>query len=107
MGKLYLTGEGVIRNKEEAIKWLSLSAEKGNVYAKSLLDNIEIVYNRSVSQTMSRMFHHMSKIFEDNIPLQTPKTGRKIDSKLLRKLREKKMAQGHKKNDYEQERADL
>lgn len=49
----------------------------------------------------------MSKIFEDNIPMQTSKVGKKIDSKLLRKLREKKMVQGHKKNDYEQERADL
>lgn len=107
LGKSYLTGERVTRNKEEAIKWLSLSAEHGNEYAKKLLDNIDKVYNQSVSQIVSRMFHHMSKIFEDNIPLQTPKVGKKIDSKLLRKLREKKMAQGHKKNDYEQERADL
>lgn len=107
LGKLYLTGEGLMRDKEEAIKWLSLSVEQGNEYAKKLLDNIDKVYNQSVSQIVSRMFHHMSKIFEDNIPLQTAKVGKKIDSKLLRKLREKKMAQGHKKNDYEQERADL
>ena len=107
LGKLYLTGEGVTRNKEESIKWLSLSAEQGNEYAKKLLDNIDKVYNQPISQAVSRMFHHMSKIFEDNIPSQTPKVGKKIDSKLLRRLREKKMAQGHRKNDYEQERADL
>ncbi|SHE90577.1 hypothetical protein SAMN02745784_02189 [Tissierella praeacuta DSM 18095] len=106
LGKFYLTGEGVIRNKEEAKKWLGLSAEQGNEYAKVFLYNIDRIYNQSVSQIVSRMFHHMSKIFEDNIPLQTSKIGKKIDSKLLRKLREKKMAQGHK-NDYEQERAEL
>ncbi len=107
LGKLYLTGEGVMRDKEEAIKWLSLSAEQGNEYAENFLNSIDRFYSQSVTQIVSRMFHHMSKIFEDNTPLQAPKVGKKIDSKLLRKLREKKIGQGHKKNDYEQERADL
>src|SRR5699024_4833934 len=35
LGKLYLTGEGVIRDKEEAIKWLSLSAKQGNEHANN------------------------------------------------------------------------
>lgn len=103
LGKLYLTGEGVIKNKEESIKWLSLSAEQGNEYAKFFLDNIDRLYSQSVSMIVSRMFHHMSKIFEDNIPLQTASGGRKVDSKLLRKLREKKMAQGHKRDDCTKE----
>lgn len=107
LGKLYLTGEGEIRNKEEAIKWLSLSAEQGNEYAKFFLDNIDRHYSQPVSMILSRMFNHMSKIFEDNVPMQTSNVGKKIDSKLLRKLKKKKMAQGHKKNDYEQERTEL
>ena len=44
----------------------------------------------------------MSRIFEDNVPLKSSGVGIKIDSKLMRKLREKKMAQGHKKNEQEQ-----
>lgn len=107
LGKLYLTGEGVIRNKEEAIKWLELSAEQGNEYAKFFLADVDRIYSQSVSTIVSRLFHHMSKIFEDNIPLETSSAGKKIDSKLLRKLKEKRMAQGHKKNDYEQERTEL
>lgn len=52
-------------------------------------------------------FYHMGKTFEDNIPLQSSNIGKKIDSKLLRKLRQKRMAQGHKRGDYGQERTDL
>jgi hypothetical protein len=48
------------------------------------------------------MFHHMSKTFEDNVPLRSSGVGIKVDSKLMRKLKEKKMAQGHKKDDHEQ-----
>ncbi len=60
-------------------------------------------YNPSVSLIVSRMFHHMSKIYEDNVPLISSGVGVKIDSKLMRKLREKKVAQGHKKDDSNQQ----
>lgn len=102
LGKIYLLGEDVPRDKEEAIKWFTLSAEQGNEYAQFFLDNMDRFYKPSVSLTVSKMFHHMSKIFEDNVPLKSSGVGIKIDSKLLRKLREKKMAQGHKKDDHEQ-----
>ena len=51
----------------------------------------------------TRLLHHMSRIFRE----QTPHPGAKglsvtADSKLKRKLREKKMAQGHKPNDHEE-----
>ncbi len=45
----------------------------------------------------------MSKIYEDNVPLISSGVGVKIDSKLMRKLREKKVAQGHKKDDSNQQ----
>jgi len=60
-------------------------------------------HNPSVPLAVSKLFHHKSKTFEDNIPLKSSGVGIKIDSKLMRKLREKKMAQGHKKDDHEQE----
>jgi len=90
-------GDGVIENKEEAIKWFTISSEQGNEYAQFFLDNMDRFQNPSVSLTVSRMLHHMSRIFEDNVPLKSSGVGIKIDSKLMRKLREKKMAQGHKK----------
>lgn len=103
LGKIYLMGEGVARDKEEAIKWFTLSAEHGNEYAQFFLDNIDKFYNPSISLAVSRIFHHMSRIFEDNVPLSSSGVGIKVDSKLMRKLREKKMAQGHKRDGYEQE----
>mgnify|MGYP000904881621 CR=1 FL=1 len=103
LGKIYLLGEGVPRDKEEAIKWFTLSAEEGNEYAQFFLDNIEKTCNSSVSLTVLKMFHHMSKIFEDNVPLRSSGIGTKVDSKLLRKLREKKISQGHKRDDHEQD----
>ncbi|WP_313232613.1 MobP3 family relaxase [Tissierella praeacuta] len=107
LGKIYLMGEGVPRNKEEAIKWFTLSAEQGNEYAQFFLDNMDKFYNPSVSFVVSKMFHHMSKTFEDNVPLKSSGVGIKVDSKLLRKLREKKITQGHKKDDHEQQNIEL
>jgi len=102
LGKIYLIGEGVPKDKDEAIKWFTLSAEQGNEYAQFFLDNMDKFHNPSVSLAVSKMFHHMSKTFEDNVPLRSSGVGIKVDSKLMRKLKEKKMAQGHKKDDHEQ-----
>lgn len=103
LGKLYLLGKHVSKDKETAKRYFTLSAEQGNEYAKFFLDNMDEFYNSSVSVTVSKMFHHMSKIFEDNVSLISPGVGVKIDSKLMRKLREKKVAQGHKRDDHEQD----
>ena len=102
LGKLYLLGKYVTEDKEMAKKYFNLSAEQGNEYAKFFLENMDRSHNLSVCLVASRMFHHMSKIFEDSIPLKSSGVGLKIDSKLMRKLREKKVAQGHRRDDYEQ-----
>lgn len=102
MGKLYLLGKYVTEDKEMAKKYFNLSAEQGNEYAKFYLENMDKFHNPSICLVASRMLHHMSKIFEDNIPFKLSGTGLKIDSKLMRKLKEKKVAQGHKRDDHEQ-----
>jgi TPR repeat protein len=102
LGKIYLNGDFVEKDIYKAIGLFELSSEQDNEYAQFFLDNMDRFYNPSVSLTVSRMFHHMSKIFEDNVPLKSSGVGIKIDSKLMRKLREKKVAQGHKKDDYKQ-----
>jgi hypothetical protein len=102
MGKLYLLGKYVTEDKEMAKKYFNLSAEQGNEYAKFYLENMDKFHNPSICLVASRMLHHMSKIFEDNIPFKSSGTGLKIDSKLMRKLKEKKVAQGHKRDDHEQ-----
>lgn len=103
LGELYLMGKHVPEDKEIAKKYFTLSAEQGNEYAKFFLENMDRFYNPSVSLFVSKLFHHMSKIFEENLPLKPSRVGLKFDSKLMRKIKEKKMAQGYKKNDHEQE----
>ena len=103
LGKLYLLGKYVLEDKEMAKEYFTLSSEQGNEYAKLFLENMDKIHNPSVCLIASRMLHHMSKIFEDNIPFKSSEVGLKIDSKLMKRLREKKVAQGHKRDDKEQE----
>lgn len=83
------------------------SLKQENENSKNYMKDMEGFNSKKISQVVSRMFYHMGKTFEDNIPLQSSNIGKKIDSKLLRKLRQKRMAQGHKRGDYGQERTDL
>ena len=41
LGQRYQEGNGVKRNNAEAIKWLKLSSEQGNVYAPYILKKLE------------------------------------------------------------------
>ena len=49
--------------------------------------------------SVTRLLHHMSRIFEEQPPPATPVYH--TDRKLLRKIREKKIAHGHKPDDHE------
>ncbi len=100
LGKIYLLGKDVVRDKELAMKWLALSAEQGNEYAKFFLDNIDKFNGSSVSHCIVRLLHQMGKVFEENIMPYRNSNGVKVDSKLLRKMKEKKLAQGHKYGDH-------
>lgn len=101
LGKLYMLGKDVPKDKETAIKWFTLSAEQGNEYAKFFLDNMDKFKEPSIALCASRMFQHMSRIFEATLPTNKSMEGLNIDSKLLRKLRTKKVMQGHRWNDHD------
>lgn len=83
------------------------SIKQGNGNNKIHLEDMDRFNNKKISLVVSKMFYHMGKMFEDNIPLQTFNVGKKIDSKLLRKLRQKKMAQGHKSDEQEHQNIGL
>ena len=101
LGKLYLMGKDVPRDKEAAVRWFTLSAAQGNIYAQFFLDHIDEFKDPSVLMAGTRLLHHMSRVFADNAtPLKPP--GQRADRKLLRRLREKKQAQGHARDDHEQ-----
>ena len=102
LGKLYLTGEGVARDQVQATDWFSRSAAQGNQYAQFFLEHQNDLRPPSVMLAATRLLYHMSRIFE-NHALPHSSAGLRVDSKLRRKIQEKKIAMGHKPDDHEEE----
>ena len=102
LGKLYLTGEGVARDQVQATDWFSRSAAQGNQYAQFFLKRQSDLHPPSVMLAATRLLYHMSRIFEDH-SLPRSSAGLRVDSKLRRKIQEKKIAMGHKPDDHEEE----
>ncbi len=106
LGKLYLMGEGVLKDKEAAQYWFSVAERNGHAYAGYFLDRMERQEDLpppNILLSATRLLHHMGSIFRDNAPRPAVPTGIQIDHKRLQRLREKKMAMGHKWNDHEDE----
>ena len=106
LGKLYLMGEGIPKDKEAAQYWFSVAEQNGHEYAGYFLNRMERqeeVPPPNILLSATRLLHHMSNIFRDNAPSSTAPAGIQIDHKHLQRLREKKMAMGHKWNDHENE----
>ena len=102
LGKLYLMGDGVPKDKEAAQYWFSVEEQNGHAYAGYFLDRMDRQENLPPNILLSamRLLHHMGSIFRDNAPRPAAPTGIQIDHKRLQRLREKKMALGHKWNDH-------
>lgn len=99
LGKLFLFGKEVEQDKELAIEYLKKSAEQGNEYAQYLLDHMNDYYNQSLALMTSRFFHHVSRIFQSQIPTsKNPLAG--TERKLKQKIMQKKLAMGHKQDDH-------
>ena len=106
LGKLYLMGEGIPKDKEAAQYWFSVAEQNGHTYAGYFLDRMErqeALPPSNILLSATRLLHHMGSIFRDNAPRPAAPTGIQIDHKRLQRLRERKMAMGHKWNDHEDE----
>lgn len=57
----------------------------------------------TVGETVVRMLHHMSGIFEDNSKLDQIHRGLQIDRKRRQELQRKRLAMGHKPDDHEEQ----
>ena len=99
LGKLYLDRQ----DREQSHYWFSQSAIQGNEYAQFFLDRWDSLKPPSVMLSVSRLLHHMSRIFQEQIPVTTVPGGVQIDRKRLAQLREKKIAMGHKPDDHEEQ----
>ena len=88
---------------EQAEYWLSQAAAQGNEYAGLLLERLEKPQAPVAALAVIRLLHSMSRIFQDNsLPKHSP-AGMRTDRKLLQKIREKKIAMGHKPDDHEEQ----
>lgn len=108
LGKLYLMGEGVPKDKEAAQYWFSVAERNGHAYAGYFLDRMERQEDLpppNILLSATRLLHHMGNIFRDNAPHPAVPAGIHIDRKRLQRLREKKMALGHKWNDHEEQQS--
>ena len=100
LGKLYLLGKDISQDRESAVRWFTLAAEQGNEYARYFLDHMDD--SPSLFASATRLLHHMGRIFQEQAP--PPSGGISfVDSKLRRKIREKKIAMGHKPDDHEEQ----
>lgn len=107
LGKLYFTGKEVPYDEEQAVHWLTQSAEQDNQYAQYLLAHLEENRPPSAMLAVTRLLHHMSRIFQDNSVPKSRPGGIQIDRKRLKKLQEKRIALGHKPDDHEQQWPDM
>lgn len=103
LGKLYLTGKEAPYDEEQAVHWLSQSAEQDNQYAQYLLNHLEENRPLSAMLAVTRLLHHMSRVFRDNSVPKSRPGGIQIDRKRLKKLQEKRIALGHKPDDHEEQ----
>ena len=104
LGKLLLQGQIMKQDREEGFRWLEKAAEQGHAYAQFFVDRQSKQTPPNVMLGVSRVLHHMSRIFRDNALPQTNQGGLQIDRKRRKQLQRKRIALGHKANDHEDQR---
>lgn len=88
--------------------WLDLMRSRLQIiHAQYLLNHLEENRLPSAMLAVTRLLHHMSRIFRDNSVPKSRPGGIQIDRKRLKKLQEKRMALGHKPDDHEEQWPDM
>ena len=104
LGKLYLMGKEVEQDREKAQAYFRLAAEQGNEYAAYFLEHWNDMPHPDLLLMATRLMHHLERVFADDAAGRRRGGSRQgIDRKLARKLKEKKIAQGHAEDDHVQQ----
>ena len=101
LGKLYLLGKQVPPDHDAAVRWLKQSTAQGNESARATLERMERFRGPSVLSAATRLLHHMSRIFQEQSTSGPIASIQFTDSKLRQRIRDKKIAMGHKPDDHE------
>ena len=102
LGKLTLMGEGVPKDMDAAYEWFAAARDNGHAYAEFFMKRMERGEQEppNILLSATRLLYHMGNIFRDNAPAPAA-NGVQIDRKRLQRLREKRVALGHKPDDHE------
>ena len=102
LGRLYLFGtEDIEKDKEKAMEWLNRSADDGNVYAQTFLNENRSFENTMLANTVLNLFINLSRCIEDDYIRRYRSVRTSADKKLRRMIIEKKQALGIKEeHDY-------
>ena len=97
LGRLYLFGaEGLEKDKEKAVEWLTKSANDGNEYAQNMLNNMAQFENAVLANTIFGLFENLSRCIEDDYTQEYKSVRRTVDSRLRRMIQKKRQALGIK-----------
>ena len=101
LGRIYLFGaEGFTKDKEQAIEWFTKSANDGNEYAQAMLDNISKFENDLLANTIFSLFVSLSRCIQDSYDNDHKVLQSRVDRKLMRVIRKKKMELGEKEENH-------
>ena len=99
IGRLYLFGsDGLEKDKEKAIEWLTKSANDGNEYAQNMLQQTEDFENAVLANTILSLFVKLSRCIEDDYTQKYKAVRRTVDSRLRRMIHRKKQSLGMKED---------
>ena len=100
LGKIYLEAQ----DQDQAHYWFAQSAAQGNSHAQFFLSRWDSLKPPSFMLSVTRLLHHMSRVFQEQTPPPPVPGDIQVDRKLMAKIREKKIALGHKPDDHEEHR---
>lgn len=99
LGRLYLFGtEGLEKDKEKSVEWLTKSANDGNEYAQNMLQYIGDFENAMLANTIFGLFVNLSRCIEDDYTQKYKSVRRTVDSRLRRMIHRKKQLLGMKED---------
>jgi len=101
LGRIYLFGAaGLTKDKGQAIEWFTKSANDGNEYAQAMLDNISKFENDLLANTIFSLFVSLNRCIQDSYDNDRKDLQSRVDRKLMRAIRRKKMELGEKEENH-------
>ena len=101
LGRIYLFGaKDIERDKEKAVEWFTKSANDGNEYAQAILDEISKFENDLLANTIFSLFVSLSRCIQDSYDNDHKVLQSRVDRKLMRVIRKKKMELGEKEENH-------